>query len=300
MSLQGHVAGPGISRQERFRHRLHLRRRSIQGGYLLAALIICLVLVLPLIYMFATSFKPALEVFRTPPSFFPENWTLEGYRELISLSNVPLGFRNSAIVSTLSSTLGVLLSIGLCYVLTRFRLPGMGFFSFMTLFVYILPSILLAIPMYQVWARLGLAGGLLPLALTYVSITLPFAIWMMRSYFAGIPLELEEAALVDGATRSQAFLKIVLPLVRPGIIATFIFTFILSWNEVLYATIFASSQQNQVVSTALATMLQESSGWLSWGMVNAAGVAATVPVLLFFVLIQRQLVTGFTAGAVKG
>ncbi len=300
MSVQAPLSTTEVSRPALLRYRLHVRRRSLQTGYFLAALLIALVLGLPLLYMFATSFKPAAEVFRTPPTFFPQRWTLEGYRELINLSNVPIGFRNSAIVSTLSSTLGVVLSIGLCYVLTRFRLPGMGFFSFMTLFVYILPSILLAIPMYQVWSRLGLAGGLLPLALTYVSITLPFAIWMLRSYFAGIPLELEEAALVDGATRSQAFLKIVLPLARPGIIATFIFTFILSWNEVLYATIFASSIQNQVVSTALATMLQESSGWLSWGMVNAAGVTATVPVLVFFIFIQRQLVTGFTAGAVKG
>ncbi|MGE5603596.1 MAG: carbohydrate ABC transporter permease [Nitrososphaerales archaeon] len=282
------------------RYRLHWRRRSRQMSYFLIALVVALMLALPLLYMFATSFKPGPEVFKTPPVFFPQRWTLDGYRELINLSNVPVGFRNSVIVSTVASTLGVLLSIGLCYVLTRFRLPGMGFFSFMTLFVYILPSILLAIPLYQVWARLGLAGGLLPLTLTYVSITLPFAIWMLRSYFAGIPLDLEEAALVDGATRSQAFLAIVLPLARPGIIATFIFTFILSWNEVLYATIFASSMENQVVSTALATMLQESSGWLSWGMVNAAGVAATVPVLVFFILIQRQLVTGFTAGAVKG
>jgi ABC-type glycerol-3-phosphate transport system permease component len=200
-----------VNRPPSLRYRLHWRQRSVKTGYFLTALIVALVLGLPLLYMFATSFKPSPEVFRTPPAFFPQKWTLEGYRELINLSNVPIGFRNSTIVSTLSSTLGVLLSIGLCYVLTRFRLPGMGFFSFMTLFVYILPSILLAIPLFQLWARLGLAGGLLPLTLTYVSITLPFAIWMMRSYFAGIPLELEEAALVDGATRSQAFLKIVLP-----------------------------------------------------------------------------------------
>ncbi len=285
---------------QRLRSEWHLQSRLTQALLFLSALITALILGMPLLYMTATSFKPAAEVFRVPPAFFPSRWTLDGYRELVNLSNVPRAFVNSSVVASFSSAVGVLLSIGLCYTLTRFHLPGVGVLTYLMLFVYILPSILLMIPMYTLWSRLGLAGGLLPLGLTYVSITLPFAVWMLRSYFAGIPLDLEEAALVDGSSRAQAFLLIVLPLARPGIIATLIFTFILSWNEVLYATIFASSVNNVVISTALANLLQESSGWLSWGMINASGVVATVPVLVFFMLIQRQLVTGFTAGAIKG
>ncbi|MCC7451651.1 MAG: carbohydrate ABC transporter permease [Anaerolineae bacterium] len=281
--------------------RFALRRSRVRKLFLfIAALIIALILGLPLLYMTASSFKPAPEVFIVPPAFFPTNWTLEGYNELIELSDVPVAFRNGLIVSGIAAILGVTLSIGLCYTITRFRLPGLRLFTYLILLVYILPSILLIIPIYSLWARLGLTGGLLPLAITHVSFTLPFAVWMMRSYFAAIPLDLEAAALVDGATRLQAFLKVVMPLARPGIIATFIFTFILSWNEVLFASIFASSEGSMVISTALKTLLGEQGGWHSWGMVNAAGVVATVPVLIFFIFIQRQLVTGFTSGAVKG
>jgi ABC-type glycerol-3-phosphate transport system permease component len=277
-------------------------RRSFLGKVFLflSALAVMLILGLPLIYMFASSFKPALEVYRIPPSFFPEKWTLQGYRELISMSNIVRAFRNSVLVSTLASLLGVMLSVGLCYTLTRFRMPGMKLFGMISLMVYFMPSILLVIPLFTFWVRVGLQEGLIPLGVTYVSFTLPFALWMNRSYFAGIPLELEEAALVDGASRLQAFLLIVLPLAFPGILATFIFTYILSWNEVLYASIFASGMDNQVISTQLATLLLEGTGWMSWGMINAAGVVATFPVLVLFIMIQRQLVTGFTAGAVKG
>lgn len=282
------------------RYRWHLRSRLETSFYFLVSLLIVAFLEIPLIYLAASSFKPAVEVYRVPPPFFPSRWTLDGYRELLSLSNMVVAFRNSIIVSTFASALGVGLSVGFCYTLTRFRIPGMRYFTYLILFIYLLPGILLMVPMFTLWAKLGLTGGLLPLAVTHVSFTLPFAIWLLRSFFASIPLDLEEAALVDGATRAQAFLRIVLPLARPGIIATFIFTFILSWNEVLFASIFAGSLKNIVVSTELAHLLQESSGWLSWGMINAAGVVATVPVLIFFVFIQRQLVTGFTAGAVKG
>jgi len=278
-----------------------LRRSLVEKLLLfLGALAVMLILGLPLIYMFVSSFKPALEVYRIPPSFFPEEWTFQGYRELISMSNIVRAFRNSVIVSTLASLLGVTLSVGLCYSLTRFRMPGVRLFGVISLMVYFMPSILLVIPLFTFWVRIGLQEGLIPLGVTYVSFTLPFALWMSRSYFAGIPVELEEAALVDGATRLQAFLKIVLPLAFPGILATFIFTYILSWNEVLYASIFASGMSNQVISTQLATLLLEGTGWMSWGMINAAGVVATFPVLVLFILIQRQLVTGFTAGAVKG
>ena len=279
---------------------LRSREQRITLLYLLIAVVIILILEVPLIYMTVSSFKPGVEVYRVPPTFFPKEWVLDAYQELLELSNMAIALRNSAIVATLASTLGVGLSVGFCYTITRFRMPGMRFFTTLMLFVYILPGILLMIPMVRIWGRLGLTGGLLPLAVTYVSFTLPFSIWMLRSQFAGIPLELEEAALVDGANRAQSFIKIILPLARPGIIATFIFTFILSWNEVLFATIFASSQENVVVSTTLSNLLNERSGWHSWGMINAAGVVATLPVLVFFMLIQRQLVAGFTQGAIKG
>jgi ABC-type glycerol-3-phosphate transport system permease component len=268
--------------------------------YLLMAVVIVLILEMPLIYMAVSSFKPAVEVYRVPPVFFPIEWVLDGYQELLELSDMVQAIQNSIKVATLASTLGVGLSVGFCYAITRFRFPGMRYFTILMLLVYILPGILLMIPMVKIWGRLGLTDGLLPLAVTYVSFTLPFSIWMMRSHFAGIPVELEESAMVDGATRAQAFLKIILPLARPGIIATFIFTFILSWNEVLFASIFASSQENVVVSTTLANLLNERSGWHSWGMINAVGVVATLPVLVFFMIIQRQLVAGFTQGAIKG
>lgn len=276
------------------------RKREILLIYLFIAVVIVLILELPLIYMAVSSFKPAVEVYRVPPAFFPSQWVMDGYQELLELSDMAIALLNSLKVATLASTLGVSLSIGFCYTITRFRMPGMKFFTVLMLFVYILPGILLMIPMVKMWGSLGLTGGLIPLAVTYVSFTLPFSIWMLRSHFAGIPLALEESAMVDGANRMQAFLKIILPLARPGIIATFIFTFILSWNEVLFASIFATSQENAVVSTTLANLLNERSGWHSWGMVNAAGVVATLPVLVFFMFIQRQLIAGFTEGAIKG
>jgi len=302
MSVEATSSQPLAARgaKDSARYRWHPRRRTLTLFYLLVAVFIVLILEVPLIYMVVSSFKPGVEVYRVPPTFFPSKWVMDGYQELADLSDMILAFQNSVKVATLASTLGVVLSVGFCYTITRFQLPGMRFFTVLMLLVYILPGILLMIPMYKMWARLGLTGGLLPLAVTYVSFTLPFAIWMLRSHFAGIPVELEEAALVDGATRAQAFLKIILPLARPGIIATFIFTFILSWNEILFATIFASSQQNVVVSTTLSNLLNEKSGWHSWGMINAAGVVATLPVLVFFMFIQRQLVAGFTKGAIKG
>ncbi len=290
------VARPRFSPQLQTR----LRHYSSSLSALALAVAVMLILGLPLFYMLVSSFKPAPDMYRTPPAFFPTQWTLNSYQELINVSNVPRAFLNGLIVSSLASGLGVALSIGLCYTVTRYRMPGLRFFTYLILLVYIMPHILLVIPIYTLWARLGLTEGVIPLAITHVSFTLPFAVWMMRSYFAAVPLDLEAAAMVDGATRAQAFLLVVLPLTRPGIIATFIFTFILSWNEVLFASIFAVSESSMVISSALKMILGEQSGFYSWGMVNASGVIATVPVLILFAFIQRHLVAGFTTGAVKG
>lgn len=287
---------PLFSPQQRTRLNHYARSLSM----LITAIVIMLLLGLPLFYMLVSSFKPAPDMYRVPPAFFPTAWTTTSYQELVNVSNVPRAFLNGVIVSSLASGLGVAFSIGLCYTITRYRMPGLRFFTYLILLVYILPHILLVIPIYTLWAQLGITEGIVPLAVTHVSFTLPFAVWMMRSYFAAIPLDLEAAAMVDGATRAQAFLLVVMPLTRPGIIATFIFTFILSWNEVLFASIFAASESSMVISSALKTILGEQSGFYSWGMVNAAGVVATVPVLIMFAFIQRHLVAGFTTGAVKG
>jgi ABC-type glycerol-3-phosphate transport system permease component len=269
--------------------------------YLLAALLIVLTVGLPLLYMLVSSFKPSVEIFQRPPFFFPKDWSLAGYRDLFGRTNVLLAFRNSVTVVLLSSILGVTLGVGVSYTLTRFRLPGMHLFGYIIFFVYLLPSILLMLPLYNVWIAIGLIEGLIPLSVTYVSITLPLSTWLLRSYFAGIPLDLEEAAMVDGATRLQAFLRITLPLARPGIIATLIFVCVLAWQEVLYATIFASSVDNQVLSSMIAGMLiGEAQTASSFNLLSALGVVATLPMLFFFFVIQRQLVSGFTAGAIKG
>lgn len=285
----------------RLRSAWHLYRLRARLFYFLTALVVALTMGLPLVYMAVSSFKPSTEVYRVPPAFFPVRWVLDGYRTLLVMSNIERAFLNSMSVSVASSILALVLSIGFCYATSRFRLPGTGFFTYLVLFVYVLPRVLTMIPIYSVWAHLGVAEGPLPLIVTHVSMSLPFAIWMMRSFFAGVPIELEEAALVDGADRARAFLLIVLPAARPGIIATFIFTFILSWQEVLFASIFASTGEGIVISTLLRELASGvQSGYFAWNMVNAAGVVATLPVLIFFVLIQRHLVTGFTAGAIKG
>jgi ABC-type glycerol-3-phosphate transport system permease component len=268
--------------------------------YFVIAFVVIAITTMPLIYMTVSSFKPDTEVFTLPPTFFPSKWTLKGYQELFNRTNVPVALVNSFFVAGSASILGVILSTGFCYAFTRFRFPGMGFISILMLMVYILPKILILIPVYSLWVLIGIKEGLFPLIIMYVSSTLPFAIWLMRAYFAGVPIELEEAAMVDGATRVIAFLRIVLPLTRPGIISTLIFTFILSWNEVLYASIFATSEKTQVISSALSLLAQQQAGWYSWPMVNAAAVAATLPMIVFFAFIQRQLISGFTAGAIKG
>lgn len=278
------------------------RRSNLQKAlYFLASLLIIIIITLPLIYMIVSSFKPGAELYRTPPRFFPATWTLDPYIRLFNLTDVLLTFRNSVLVVLLSSVLGVAFGVGVSYTLTRFRLPGIQMFGFIIIFVYLLPPILLMIPIYNVWVKIGITEGLLPLTITYVSITLPLSTWLLRSYFLGIPIDLEEAAMVDGASRAQAFLKITLPLARPGIIATLIFVCVLAWQEVLYATIFASSADSQVISSMIAAMLiGESQTGTAFNMMCALGVVATLPMLFFFFLIQRQLVTGFTAGAVKG
>jgi ABC-type glycerol-3-phosphate transport system permease component len=249
--------------------------------------------------MVISSFKLETEIYRVPPTFFPEQWSLEGYRLLFLYTKFLRYFVNTFIVALTAAVLAILLSIGGVYGVTRYRFLGAQMFTFLILMIYMLPPILLTIPLFTLWVQVGLADNLLSLSLSYVAITFPFALWMSRSYFDTIPIELEEAAMVDGATRLQAFVRITVPQALPGLIATFIFTFILAWNEYVLALVLLSSDENYTVSLGVANLIASIAVY-SWPLVTAAGTLATIPILILFFFVQRRLVSGMSAGALAG
>ena len=266
---------------------------------MLTAFGLCLILLFPLLWMFSGSIKSISETFDVPPTLLPQHPTTKAYDQLLRMTDFLLFFRNSLIASLSSSAIALTLSIGGVYGLTRYRLIGGSLFSYMILFTYMLPGILLVIPLFTLWVRLDMSDSLIALSLTYVSFTLPFALWMMRSYIGTIPREIEEAGMVDGATRFQSFRRLVIPQAVPGMLSTFIFTFILAWQEYLFALVLISSDEKKTITLGVANLIS-GRAINSWPVLNAAGVLATVPVLFLFIFAQRWLVAGFTAGAVKG
>jgi len=263
------------------------------------ALLLSTVVVFPLLWMVISSFKPETEIYQVPPTFFPKQWSLEGYRLLFLYTRFPRYILNTFIVALVSAFLSIVLSIGGVYGSTRFRFLGAKVFTFFTLMIYMLPPILLTIPLYTLWVKVGLADSLLSLSLSYVAITFPFALWMSRSYFGTIPIELEEAGMVDGCTRFQSFYLITVPQALPGLIATFVFTFILAWNEYVIALVLLSSDTNYTVSVGVANLIA-SRALYSWPLVTAAGTLATIPVLILFFFVNRRLVAGMSVGGLTG
>lgn len=260
---------------------------------------LCIILLFPLLWMFSGSIKSISETFDVPPTLLPQHPTTTAYDQLLRMTDFVLFFKNSMIASFSSSAIALIFSIGGVYGLTRYRLRGGSLFSYMILFTYMLPGILLVIPLFTLWVDLGMSDSLTALSLTYVSFTLPFALWMMRSYIGTIPREIEEAGMVDGATRFQSFRRLIIPQAIPGMLSTFIFTFILAWQEYLFALVMISSDEKKTITLGVANLIS-GRAINSWPVLNAAGVMATVPVLFLFIFAQRWLVAGFTAGAVKG
>lgn len=263
------------------------------------AVVLLVTALFPLIWMLFSSFKPNPEMYNRPPRFLPEVWTFYHYEELFWFTSFLQYFWNTLLTAVTASFIGVVVSLCGVYSVTRFRFIGARLFTFLMLFIYMLPPILLAIPFFQIWFSLGMLDTLNALMLTYLTITLPFSVWILRPYIDSIPREMEESARVDGCSQFQAFLRIIVPQTLPGISAALIFTFVVVWNEYLYAQILIRSEHLRTVSLGIASLILETSVY-SWGLVNAAGVAATIPVLVLFVFIQKGMVAGLSAGAVKG
>lgn len=253
----------------------------------------------PLFWMIVTSLKPGFELFRRPPTMLPETVTFEHYWRLLSETPFLLYFRNSVILA--SATTFVVVSIGTigAYSLVRFRYRGRESLAFLVLFTYLLPSVVLIIPLYLFMVKLGLSNTITSLVIAYTTFALPYALWLLRSFMAGIPEDLESAALVDGATRLGAFRDVILPQLLPGIISTALFTFILAWNEYLYALVLVNSDGARPLTTGVMTMLISAFN-IEWSLLMAASVMMSVPLIIVFAFLQSYLTRGFGAGAVKG
>lgn len=267
-------------------------------SYVLLAIFLVFFL-FPVFWMILTAFKPDVEIEMGVAPLGIKNPTLENFRYLLEKTNFEVWMRNSLTVAVVTTTFSVIAGTCAAYALVRFRLRGgriMGMAIFVT---YLLPQTMLFIPMAQVMRQLDLYGNMWALAVVYPTMMVPFCTWLMMGYFRTIPVDIEESARVDGATRWVAFFRVTLPLAVPGIISAAIFTFTLSWSEYLYALVLVPQTAQQTIPVGVPNSL--TSGDVSkWGSLMSAALLGSLPVVLIYGLFMRFFVSGMTVGAVKG
>lgn len=278
------------------------RRRRRRKGRRVAnvvAVVFAVVWVFPVYWMLNTALKPRSEVMTTTPLFVPLHLTWSNFVSAVTQTNFLLDLRNSAIVVVGAMVASIVLGVFAAAALTRFRFRGRRAILVSILGVQMLPGTALLIPTFLVFNHLNLLGSYLGLILAYVAAVLPFSIWVMRGFFVSIPVEIEEAAMIDGASSWRILRSVLFPLVMPGVVSTSVFAFIAAWNDYLTAYTFMKDQTMYTLPVWLASFSTPQTG-TDFGGQMAASVVFSLPVVVFFLLIQRKLVSGMSAGAVKG
>jgi len=277
-------------------------RFSVWLGGALATTALVLLLafeLIPFYWVIITAFKSNIQWTRFESVFWPQPWTLDQFETLFGPTrSFVLWYRNTAVVAVVSTVISVVVASMGAYGLTRLRWRGSTFFATIVLIAYLMPAVLMFIPIYQIFTILHLTNSLLGLMVAYPTFGLPFALWLMMGYYASIPRELEEAALIDGCNHFQAWWRVVLPLAAPALLATALFGFTTAWKEFLFAFIFLSKERLFTLSVGLAQMII--ADVLPWGELMAASLLMAIPVIIVYMLGQRFMVAGLTAGAVKG
>ncbi|WP_191090048.1 carbohydrate ABC transporter permease [Histidinibacterium aquaticum] len=261
------------------------------------ALLLVLSYAVPYVYLVSTSLKPAADVQQIPPSFFPDRVTLENFETAIGTAGLPQAFLNSAIVAVLTTVLSLLIAVPAAYVATSYRRPLTVSFLLFALVTRMVPPVSLGVPLFQLLKSLGLLDTTTGLVLAHTSNAVPLALLLMAAFFENVPKDLEEAARIDGCSRFQAFLHIILPVMRGGMAITALFSFIASWNEFLFALLLTS--QNSKTAPIVIAEFNSVYG-LAWGPMTAAAVLYSLPVILVTLVLQKQIIGGLTFGAVKG
>ena len=257
---------------------------------------------LPMLWMLLTSVKGQFAALQYPPQWIPTNPTLEQYRRLLSpASDVGREFLtymlNSLIVSTATTVLGLVVAVPAAYAFSRFRFPGRNLLFYSVLLRNMFPAVVFLMPLFILMRWLGLVNTHASLILTYLTFGLPLSIWLLKGFYDNIPVQLEQAARIDGASRFQAFLLVVMPLSSPGIIATAIYTFIIAWNEYIYALTFLNDQSKMTLPVGLQYFFTEYA--TNWPGLMAASFIMSVPVVAMFLVLQKYFVRALTEGAVK-
>jgi multiple sugar transport system permease protein len=279
------------------RRSTHRRKQVVSFGVLL---FLFLLLFLPLYWLLITSIKPNQAAFKVPPELFPSEPTLESYiSQLQDRAGFLTYFLNSVIASTFATLLSITVSVLAGYAFSRFRFPAKRAVLVFILASQMFPLVVLLVGIYVLFRQLNLLDTYLGLILAFTSFSLPFSIWMMRGFFDTVPPELEQAAMVDGATRLQALLRVILPLVGPGVIAVGLYSFLNAWNNLLFALSLTSSQNMRTIPPGfLLTYVGEFQ--YQWADAMAGSVMVSLPMIVVFIFLQRYLIRGMTAGAVKG
>ncbi|MEV0569482.1 ABC transporter permease subunit [Dactylosporangium sp. NPDC050588] len=281
-----------------------IRSRSIHGSWLgriplwVANAMLLSFILAPLYWVVVTAFKSELQITTRESLLWPQPWTSDQFYALFLDHPFGTWFRNTVIVATVSTAVAVLLAAFSAYALARLKFRGAGALTGIVLLTYVMPAALLFIPLYRILSALHLTDSLGALLIAYPTFTLPFACWFLLGYFRGIPFELEEAAMTDGATRFGAFYRIIVPIARPALLTVGLFTLTNAWNEFLFAYVFITDESQKTLPLGLQGMII--GDIVPWGQLSAASILISVPVVVAYGWAQRFLVDGLSAGAVKG
>lgn len=275
-------------------------KRSPMQNFLLLYLplfVMLLFLLFPFYWTFVTSIKPEAELYGSVVTYWPRNVTFESYRKLFVDFNFLKPMGNSFIVAIITTLITLTVSMLASYSFSRFRFAGRKAFMVLFLTNNMFPTVLLLIPLYAIMRSMGLLYTPASLVLSYATFTIPFSVWLLNGFINDLPLSLEEAAMVDGCNRAQAFTRIIFPVLVPCLVATGVYIFMTSWNEYTFAVMF-TNERNRTIPVALKNLIGQLG--VQWDLLTAGGIITIIPVCIMFFFAQKRLVEGLTAGAVKG
>jgi multiple sugar transport system permease protein len=276
---------------------LRARRRAAHAAIYSTLALAALIMLFPIAWMLTVSVRPNVEVMKIPPQWIPTLFTLEPYAKVLGSPRYLWTFANSYFIALTVTAVSLVIGSLAAYALARFRFRGQRSVIMFLIVTQMFPLVLLCIPYFRVVVRLGLYDTLTSLIVVYTTFTLPFCILMLRSYFAQIPKEMEEAAMVDGCSRLGAIARTLIPMSFPALVGSGLYTFLLAWNEFLFAVVLIESWGKRVITMAIYSLLAEFV--TEWNMMMAFSVLASAPLVVAFIFLQRYVVAGMTAGAVK-